>query len=39
MSDEPQSFEAGDRVALMRVAPMTGDIQIVEARVVGMVDE
>ncbi|MDP1850064.1 MAG: hypothetical protein Q8K79_19920 [Solirubrobacteraceae bacterium] len=39
MSDEPQSFEAGDRVAIMRVAPMTGDIQIIEARVVGMVDE
>jgi hypothetical protein len=39
MSDEPQSFEQGERVALMRMAPMTGDIQIIEARVVGMVDE
>jgi hypothetical protein len=39
MSDEPQSFEKGDRVALMRMAPVTGDIQIIEATVVGMVDE
>ena len=39
MTDEPQSFEEGDRVALMRVAPATGDIQIIEARVVGMVDD
>jgi hypothetical protein len=35
----PQDFEEGDRVALMRVAPITGDIQIMEATVVGMVDE
>jgi len=39
MTDEPQSFEQGDRVALMRMAPVTGDIQIIEATVVGMVDE
>lgn len=39
MNDAPQDFEEGDRVALMRVAPLTGDIQIVEATVVGMVDE
>lgn len=39
MSKEPQSFEQGDRVALMRSAPITGDIQIIEAVVVGMVDE
>lgn len=39
MSDEPQGFEQGDRVALMRTAPITGDIQIIEARVVGMVDD
>ncbi len=39
MTDEPQSFEQGDRVALMRMAPITGDIQIIEATVVGMVDE
>jgi hypothetical protein len=39
MTDEPQSFEKGDRVALMRMAPVTGDIQIIEATVVGMVDE
>jgi hypothetical protein len=39
MTDEPQSFEKGERVALMRLAPVTGDIQIIEATVVGMVDE
>jgi hypothetical protein len=39
MSDVPQDFEEGDRVALMRMAPITGDIQIIEATVVGMVDE
>lgn len=39
MSDGPQSFGAGDRVALMRMAPASGDIQIIEARVVGMVDD
>jgi hypothetical protein len=39
MTDELQSFEKGDRVALMRLAPVTGDIQIIEATVVGMVDE
>jgi hypothetical protein len=37
--DELASFEEGDRVAIMRMAPMTGDIQIIEAKVVGMVDE
>jgi hypothetical protein len=39
MSDELQDFEVGDRVAIMRLAPITGDIQIIEARVLGMVDE
>ena len=39
IDDEPQDYEAGDRVAIMRLAPITGDIQIIEARVVGMVDE
>ena len=39
MTDEPQSYEQGDRVAIMRMAPVTGDIQIIEATVVGMVDE
>ena len=39
MTDELPSFEQGDRVAIMRVAPVTGDIQIIEATVVGMVDE
>jgi len=39
MSDELLSFEEGDRVAVMRLAPLTGDIQIVEATVVGMIDE
>lgn len=39
MNDAPRDFEKGDRVALMRVAPLTGDIQIIEATVVGMVDD
>lgn len=39
MTDERQDFEQGERVAIMRMAPVTGDIQIIEARVVGMVDE
>ena len=39
MSDDLQSYEEGDRVAIMRVAPLTGDIQIMEATVVGMVDD
>ena len=39
MTDEPQDFEPGERVAIMRMAPITGDIQIIDARVVGMVDE
>ena len=39
MDDAQQSFEQGDRVALMRMAPVTGDIQIIEATVVGMVDD
>jgi hypothetical protein len=39
MNGETQDFEQGDRVALMRIAPTTGDIQIIEAVVVGMVDE
>ena len=39
MTDEPQSFEKGERVALMRMAPVSGDIQIIEATVVGMVDD
>ena len=39
MSEELQVFEEGDRVALMRTAPITGDIQIIEATVLGMVDE
>ena len=38
MTDEPPSYEQGDRVALMRTAPITGDIQIIEAIVLGMVD-
>jgi hypothetical protein len=32
-------YEEGDRVAWMRVAPLTGDIQIVPARVLGMIDD
>ena len=32
-------YEAGDRVAWMRQAPLTGDIQIIEATVVGMLDD
>lgn len=32
-------YEEGDRVAWMRVAPLTGDIQIIDATVVGMIDD
>jgi len=32
-------YEEGDRVAWMRVAPLSGDIQIIPATVVGVVDE
>lgn len=32
-------YEEGDRVAWMRVAPLTGDIQIIPATVVGVVDD
>jgi hypothetical protein len=39
MSDELQIFEEGDRVAVMRLAPLTGEIQIVEATVLGMIDD
>jgi hypothetical protein len=39
MSDELQTFEEGDRVAVMRLAPLTGEIQIVEATVLGMIDD
>ena len=38
MTDEPQDLEQGERVAIMRMAPVTGDIQIIEPRAVGMVD-
>lgn len=37
--EEPQTFEEGDRVAVMRLAPLTGEIQIVEATVLGMIDD
>jgi hypothetical protein len=39
VSDDLPTYEKGDRVAVMRVAPLTGDIQIVEATVVGMIDD
>ena len=39
MTEELPSFEEGDRVAIMRMAPITGDIQIIEAKVLGMVDD
>ena len=39
MTADPQSFDEGERVAIMRTAPVTGDIQIIEATVLGMVDE
>ena len=39
MDEETPTYEAGDRVAVMRLAPVTGDIQIVEAIVVGMIDD
>ena len=37
--DEPPVFEEGDRVAVMRLAPLTGEIQIVEAKVLWMLDD
>jgi hypothetical protein len=39
VTDDLPTYEKGDRVAVMRVAPVTGDIQIVEATVVGMIDD
>ncbi len=42
MTDElepPQEFEEGERVAFMRMAPLTGEIEIVEATVLGMLDD
>lgn len=39
MTEELPNFEEGDRVAIMRMAPITGDIQIIEAKVLGMVDD
>jgi hypothetical protein len=39
MTEQAPTYEKGDRVAIMRTAPITGDIQIIEAVVVGMVDE
>jgi hypothetical protein len=39
MDEAHQIFEEGDRVALMRVAPLTGEIQIIETIVLGMVDD
>jgi hypothetical protein len=39
MNEEAPTYEQGDRVAIMRSAPITGDIQIIEATVLGMVDD
>ena len=38
MSDYP-SYEQGDRVAVLRMHGLTGDIQILPATVVGVIDE
>lgn len=38
MADEP-SYEQGDRVAVLRMHGLSGDIQIIPATVVGVIDE
>lgn len=37
-ADDP-SYEEGDRVALLRVHGLTGEIQIIPATVLGVIDE
>jgi hypothetical protein len=38
VADDP-SYEQGDRVALLRMHGLTGEIQIIPATVVGVIDE
>jgi hypothetical protein len=38
VADEP-SYEQGDRVAVLRMHGLTGEIQIIAATVVGVIDE
>ena len=38
MSDQP-SYEEGDRVAILRMHGLTGEIQIIPATVLGVIDE
>ena len=38
MADDP-SYEQGDRVALVRMHGLTGEIQIIPATVVGVIDD
>ncbi|MEA2150325.1 MAG: hypothetical protein QOD69_2155 [Solirubrobacteraceae bacterium] len=38
VADDP-SYEQGDRVAVLRMHGLTGDIQIIPAIVVGVIDE
>jgi hypothetical protein len=38
VADEP-TYEQGDRVALLRMHGLTGEIQIIPAIVVGVIDE
>ena len=37
--EEERSYEKGDRVAILRMHGLTGEIQIIPATVVGMIDE
>ena len=36
---EARTYEAGDRVAVLRMHGLTGDIQIIPATVVGVIDD
>lgn len=39
MAAEDPSYEDGDRVAVLRVHGLTGEIQIISATVLGVIDE
>ncbi len=39
MADADPGYEQGDRVAVLRVHGLSGDIQIIPATVVGVIDE
>ena len=38
VADEP-SYEEGDRVAVLRMHGLTGEIQIIPATIIGVIDE